>query len=84
MKLKLLGTMGTTSNTETLGEPLPVRSRGYQLEMMEAGMQRNIIVAVGSNERKDTVCFLMRSRWIPVVGKRRCGKARLRSFSNAD
>lgn len=76
--------MDTVSTTETLGEPPPVRSRGYQLEMMEAGMQRNIIVAVGSNDRNHIACFLMRSRWIPVVGKRRCGKVRLGSFSDAD
>ena len=48
------GTMGTVSNTETLEEQLRVRSRGYQLEMMEAGMQRNIIVAAGSNNHNET------------------------------
>ena len=32
-------------NTETLGKTLPLHSRGYQLEMLEAGMRRNIVVA---------------------------------------
>lgn len=32
-------------NIETLGKTLPLHSRGYQLEMLEAGMRRNIVVA---------------------------------------
>lgn len=35
-------------NTETLRKPFPLHSRGYQLEMLEAGMRRNVVVAARS------------------------------------
>ena len=47
-------------------------------------MQRNIIVAARSNDRNETACLLMHSRWIPEVEKRRCGKVEPRSSSDAD
>jgi hypothetical protein len=66
-----MGNAGTEANTET--QEILVTSRGYQLEMLEESLKRNIILTVGS---RLAIFFFSeadsQTRWILVAAKLTC------------